>query len=86
MAGTGPNILPVAVFSTLVSAPARLSRSRPSVPSAHAGAARHRPPGVNYWTPIFCGWRHPGHRPRPPRPGTRCRSVLGGTARGRHRR
>jgi hypothetical protein len=43
MAGTGPNILPVAVFSTLVSAPARLSRSRPSVASVHRGAARHQP-------------------------------------------
>jgi hypothetical protein len=81
IAGTGPNLLPVSVFPTLVSAPARLSRNRPSVPSVHAGAAHHQPPGVNYQTLIFCGWRDPGHRPRPRGPGAQCRKVPGSLAR-----
>ena len=65
-AGTGPHLSPLAVLPLLVSAPARLSRSRPSLPSAHRGAAaRHQPPGVNYSCGIFCGWRDPGRRPWP---------------------
>jgi len=48
IAGTDPNTLPGAVLPTLVSAAARLSRSRPSVPSVHPSAARHQPPGVKY--------------------------------------
>jgi len=46
VASTGPNMLPVAVLPTLVSAPARLSRNRPRAPDAGVAAARHRPPGV----------------------------------------
>jgi len=76
-AGIGPNTLPVAVFSTLVSAPARLSRNRPGVKSPHASAARPQPPGVSYSTRIFRGWRYPGRRPRPHGPTALPRNVLG---------
>jgi len=82
-AGTGPNLSPVAVFSTLVSAPARLSRNRPNCPAARVAAARHQPPGVNFWGPLFCGWRDPGHRPR--RRGSR-RPAEGSWVRGAGRR
>jgi hypothetical protein len=77
IAGPGPNIMPIAVLPALVSAPARLSRRRPSVPSAHRGAARRQSPGVNYWRPVFCGWCDPGRHPRPPGPTALCRNVLG---------
>lgn len=67
VAGTGLHLSPAAVFSTPVSAPARLSRSRPSPPSAHRGAACHQPPGVNYQSLIFRGWRDPGAPSAAPR-------------------
>lgn len=64
IAGTGPNILPVAVFATLVSAPARLSRSRPSVPGARPpdGLCRRRPSHHGSGTPQTRRQQTAGHQ------------------------
>ena len=70
MAGTGLHLLPGAVFPTLVTAPARFSRSLLSFPAAGVAAARHSrrasrhkapgPPTSHRAALTVAGWRPTG--------------------------